>query len=274
MAQNFLEGIEGILTILNEAEITLGLQTNNPGKNLAASLTWSSAGRMANAYTDLIVLDSPSNPRRPRSPDARATQVLRLEAQIDEAEFLTSWFASQASRQFLPSPDDFLDARPLAPKGGVLSAEDMASMTGLSPKLIADAQATDKAREQARADLKALALQDHGRELRAKLANALECAPNHAPSDLSPYGAVAVTSTMARKLTDYVMSAVSRLQRTVIPRQQAELAGQIRIMTSMAERADALMVEAQHEAETSSFEPARSLQEDVAHDSRVSADVE
>lgn len=257
---HFYDRLTGLFELLSEAESNVSAnRVDRPAANLAASLSWSMAGRYVFLESDLQILEDPGNPNRPRSPDASAARVLSLESQIEDTLYMLSYFSNLASKQLLPNPEELVQPRAGTKTPATLTLEEQAALTGQDVQDVEDAREYAQARRDKVDALRAAVLTDD--RVQAWMVNRLKDAMGTAVAcpfeDLHPYAAASLFGKMAEKLQLYVLNASDRLSRLIIPRQQREVGAQIRIMIAVATKADEYMVDAQTRAETSSFEPER-----------------
>jgi hypothetical protein len=229
----------------------------SPAKNLAASLSWSMAGGISTMMTAIATLDSPDNPRRPRSVEAAAEETSRLERMIEERVHLLSILSRMTSPELLPVPEQMID-----PDGNssvpqtLATPEEIAEMFNMP---ISQVKANlkgeaDRFRKLNQLRDRVLLKNDN---LRANIVSTLHRAMegySEMDGDLDPRFAGRLYEKMADKL-DQSMNRNSMIAaRTSRVRRRLELAGQNRVMQPVIDQLDRWIEDVEQEVEQNQFE--------------------
>jgi hypothetical protein len=226
-----VEIIESTFAFLAEADTS-----GNPvSRNLAASLTWSAAGRLSYLLKGEMIADFRKQPET----------IARLEKSIEETEWMLSFAAGLANKELLPEPQTFtneLENRErAAPSQDAI--EEIAAMFGDSVLDIARAAQDNQTRDRENAALigKIFATDEGAKRRIEKSLERAMAGYTVAPPDLSNEYTLRLLDKLADKLDTYIQRARSAALRTSRVKRQAQLAGSKRIMEAVMGAIDKAM---------------------------------
>jgi hypothetical protein len=225
-----VEIIENVFTFLSDAD-TAG---NPVSRNLAASLTWSAAGRLSYLLKGMLLAEYRQQPET----------IARIEKSVEETEWVLSFVAGLANKELLPAPETFtdeLETRQTEPDEGLL--EELAEMFGDSIEEMESAVRDNQARDRENAALvKKIFEKDEGAKRRIeKTIEAAMAGYTIAPPDLSNEYTLRILDKTADKLDTYIQRARSAALRTSRVKRQTQLAGTKRIMEAVMNGIDGAM---------------------------------
>jgi len=227
-----IEVIESAFAFLSEADTS-----GNPvSRNLAASLTWSAAGRLSYLLKGLML----ANYRQ------QTEAVERLETSLAETEWVLSYVSSLANKDLLPDPATFTqeiqDRERAAPDEDMM--EELAALFGDSIEEMQAAARDNAARDKANEAL-IQKIFDQDQSAKAQIENVIRLAMQKSypfpHEDLSSEYTLKILDKIADKLDTYIQRTRAAALRTSRVKRQAQLAGSKRIMEAVMNGIDGAM---------------------------------
>jgi hypothetical protein len=237
--QQNVEILEAIFAHLDEASTS----TSDTAGCIAASLTWSAAGRLSTLITALGALDHPDNPRRARNPEEKASRLAQIEEMIEESSNLLAYTSKRCPATLRPAPETFIESRdPHAQQASNEVIQELAELFGVEVGAVEAAAQQNAQRDKENAALNKKILSDQAHK--AWIINSIKQSMDSHPSpdvDLNDRYMSRVLEKVAGKLDSYIQNSLSAALRTTRLRRQTEIAGKTRILTAVMNGIDGLI---------------------------------